>query len=80
MNDVTKEIYQALKAKYNKLALTKQELAVELGCSVSSINYYIGKGINLPNYKKIQGGGNGGKVIFPLHEVALFLSQTVSVA
>lgn len=55
----------------------KKELAEELGYRVSAINYYIGKGINLPNYKKFDGKGNGGRVIFPLIEVAIFLSNTI---
>ena len=80
MNDTTKEIYQSLKATYNKSAIDKRELASELGCSVSIINYYLAKGINLPNYKKFTGNGNGGKVLFPLQEVAIFLTQTTKVA
>ena len=80
MNEAEKEIYQSLKIKYNKSALSKRELADELGCAQSTINYYISKGINLPNYKKLQGCGNGGKVIFPLHEIATFLANTVKVA
>lgn len=80
MNESAKEIYQELKAKYHKSAISKRELAEELGCAESTINYYISKGINLPNYKKLQGKGNGGKVIFPLQEVAAFLSQTIKVA
>ncbi len=76
MNDAIKEIYQTLMSKYNKSAISKQELADELGISIHTINYYITKGINLPNYKKLQGSGNGGKVMFPLNEVAKYLSQT----
>lgn len=79
MNELTSEIYQTLKTKYQKLALSKKELAIELGCAVSTINYYLAKGINLPNYKKLQGKGNGGKILFPLLEVAVFLSQTTKV-
>ena len=79
MNEAVKDIYQDLKIKYKKSAINKRELAIELGCSVSIINYYITKGINLPNYKKLSGGGNGGRVLFPLQEVALFLFQTTKV-
>ncbi|MCC2644784.1 MAG: hypothetical protein K0R94_562 [Burkholderiales bacterium] len=80
MNEAVRDIYQDLKVKYQKSAINKRELAQELGCSVSIINYYIAKGINLPNYKKLAGNGNGGKVLFPLQEVALFLVQTIKVA
>lgn len=81
MNETNiKEIFADLKSKYNKSTLTKSELAQELGCGVSTINYYIARGINLPNYKKLSGNGNGGKVLFPIGEVAIFLSQTTKVA
>lgn len=80
MNDAIKEIYQNLRAKYNKSAITKQELADELGLSLSAINYNLSRGINLPNYKKLQGMGKYGKVLFPLNEVATYLSQTSKVA
>lgn len=80
MNDAVKEIYQNLRTKYNKSAITKQELADELGVSLSAINYNLSRGINLPNYKKLQGVGKYGKVLFPLHEVANYLSQTSKVA
>lgn len=80
MNETVREIYQELRTKYQKSAIGKKELAKELGCSVSAIDYYIAKGINLPNYKKLAGNGNGGKVLFPLQEVALFLVQTTKIA
>ena len=79
MTEASKEIYQKLAIKYGKSAINKRELAIELGYTVSSINYYLAKGINLPNYKKLSGKGNGGRVIFPLQEVAVFLSQTTQV-
>lgn len=79
MNETAKEIYQELRSKYQKSAINKRELATELGCSVSAIDYYISKGINLPNYRKLTGSGNGGRVLFPLQEVALFLVQTTKV-
>ena len=37
MNETTKQIYQDLKIKYQKSAISKRELATELGCSVSII-------------------------------------------
>ena len=80
MNNTVKELFHALSAKYKKSALNKRELAQEIGCSVSAINYYISKGINLPHYKKFGGNGNGGKVLFPIHEVAVFLTQSTKVA
>ena len=80
MTESQKLIYQTLITKYQKSAIGKQELAHELDCSVSLINLYLSQGTNLPNYKKSSGNGNGGRVYFPLHEVAIFLSQTTKVA
>jgi len=72
-------IHEDLKQKYNKLTLTKKELANELNVSVSSINSYIVKGTGIPEYIKI-GTGKNGKVLFPLTSVVSFLSNTVKVA
>lgn len=83
MEEEIKAIYQGLNDKYKKLALTKKELSQELGISVSSINYYLSKGINLPRYKKFDGkgmGGYGGKVLFPLTEIAKYLIRTNKIA
>ena len=79
MNETTKTIYQELLAKYNKSSIGKVELSNELGISVSTINYYLNRGINLPNYRKLEGKGNGGRVIFPLQELALFLTHNTRV-
>ena len=79
MDEKTHIIYQMLSQKYRKQALNKKELSQELGISVSSINYYLSIGINLPEYKKLNSrniGGNGGKVLFPVSEVAKYLAET----
>lgn len=80
MNQTIKDIYLELSTKYNKSTLTKSELAQELNISVSTINYYLSRGINLPNYKKLSGKAKFGRVLFPLLEIAIFLSQTTKVA
>lgn len=46
------EIYKYLLTKYNKLMLNKEELAYELGVSVSSINNYIVQGKGIPDFVK----------------------------
>jgi predicted DNA-binding transcriptional regulator AlpA len=83
MDEEVKTIYQMLSQKYKKQALNKKELSQELGISVSSINYYLSIGLNLPRYKKLNSkgmGGNGGKVLFPVSEVAKYLSETNKVS
>jgi putative hemolysin len=76
---INEEIYKYLLGKYNKLALNKEELAHELGVSVSAINNCIVRGYGLPNFKKNHGSKNG-RVFFPLICIAEYLSNTVKVA
>lgn len=85
MDELTKIIYEELLKKYNKQAINKKELAVELGISVSSINQFLKKGINLPEYKKNEvvkvGSKNSdkddsGRISFPLFGVAKHLTKT----
>jgi predicted transcriptional regulator len=79
-NQLSIEIYKSLKEKYqNKEVLTKKELSSELGVSVSSINYYIQRGEGLPSYIKF-GGGDKGRVLFPIVNVVEYLSDTVLVS
>lgn len=73
------KVYQYLTNKYNKLALTKAELAVELGISVSSINQYICQGKGLPSYLRVVNGKNT-RIVFPLNNIVSYISNTVKVA
>ena len=75
----SKQIHEDLRKKYNKSTLTKQELANELGMSVSSIKTYIGKGEGIPEYVK-GGTAKNGKVLFPVVNVVDYLSNTYKVA
>lgn len=72
-------ICKRLAEKYGKSVLNKTELSHELGISVSTINNYISKGFGLPNFVKIGRSANGS-VIFPIEEIAMFLTNTVKVA
>jgi len=72
-------ILQSLQEKYKKVALSKQELANELGLGLSTVSKFMADGIGLPNYKKI-GHAKNSRVIFPIVNVAEFLSTTVEVA
>ena len=72
-------MFSALQHKYNKLALSKSELAQELGMGLSTVSKMMAEGIGLPNYKKI-GNAKNSRVLFPLADVAEFLSDTMEVA
>lgn len=72
-------ILQSLQERYGKGALSKQELAHELGLGLSTVSKFMSDGIGLPNYKKI-GTAKNSRVIFPLINVAEFLADTVEVA
>ena len=72
-------IYNDLKSRYNKLTLSKKEMASELGISYSTIDGYIAKGYGIPNYKKL-GTAKNAKVVFNIIDVSEFLSQTIKTA
>jgi len=58
--------------------LLKKELAGELGIAVSTLNNYMAKGSGIPRYRRM-GDARNSKVVFPIIEVAKFLSDTVEV-
>lgn len=68
-----------LKKQYKKTALNIQELADELGVSVNTVRLGIKQGKGMPRYKKIGGGKERQRVIFPIIEVAKFLANTEEV-
>ena len=68
------EIYKYLLTKYNKLMLNKEELAYELGVSVSSINNYIVQGKGIPEYVK-SGDAKNSKVSFSIYSIARYISN-----
>jgi len=72
-------IFGALQQKYNKLALSKSELAQELGMGLSTVSKMMAEGMGLPNYKKV-GNAKNSRVLFPLADVAEFLADTIEVA
>lgn len=78
-NQSYKTTFDALQHKYKKLALSKSEFAKEIGMGLSTISKMMAEGMGLPNYKKI-GTAKNSRVIFPLVDVAKFLSDTVEVA
>ena len=74
----TEEIVSDLRKKYGRSVLLKKELAEELGIALSTLNNYMAKGYGIPRYRKI-GDAKNAKVVFPIIEVAKFLSETVEV-
>jgi len=72
------DIVSELRGKYDKSVLGKKELAAELGIALSTLNNYMAKGYGIPRYRKI-GDAKNAKVVFPIIEVAKFLSETVEV-
>ena len=78
-NYINEAIYQDLLTRYKKVVLNKEELAHELGVSVSAINNCIVKGYGIPAYTKLGHQANA-RVVFPVVCVAEFLSNTVKVA
>lgn len=60
-------IYDQLKTKYNKLGLSRTELAKELGISLPTLDRMLSKGDPLPAYKKV-----GRQYLFLLENVAAF--------
>ncbi len=73
-----KSIENQLLKQYRKMALSKKELAECLGLGVSTVSKLMSQGYGLPNYKKL-GNSRNARVVFPISEVARFLSDTVKV-
>ena len=64
---------QLLYSKYEKMNLTRKELAFELGISVSSLEKLIAEDRLPIRYKRL-GSTQKARYVFPLLEVARFLS------
>ncbi len=65
-----KNTLEWLQKKYNKLGLSRRELAKELGISLSTLDRMIANKEALPKYRKV-----GGRYFFPLEEIAKFLDE-----
>jgi len=74
--DTQKVILDDLKSKYKKLTLTVDETSKELGVSSATIRTGIANGIGVPAFKQIGIGLKRKKYVFPLNEIARFLSDT----
>lgn len=76
MNDIYQEVMKNLRSKYKKQTLSIQETAHEMGVSTSTLRGGIREGKQVPDYKIIGYGEIRKKVVFPIHSVAKFLSDT----
>lgn len=73
-------IFDDLRAEGYGLHINKKQYAEITGCSVSAVNFCIGKGYGIPVYKKL-GSQKNARVLFSLRDVAEYLSaQTVITA
>jgi lambda repressor-like predicted transcriptional regulator len=75
---ITADIVNDLRQKYGRSVISKKELSKELNIAISTLNNYMAKGYGIPRYRKI-GEAKNAKVVFPIIEVAKFLSDTVEV-
>ena len=65
------ETLKHLQEKYNKLVLSRTELAQELGVSIATFDRMLVNGEGLPKYKRI-----GNRYFFSLEEIASYLENT----
>ena len=66
-------ILNQLKDKYDKLGLSRKELAKELNLSLATLDRMLANNDKLPTYKKI-----GRQYIFPLTGIAAFFEEQQS--
>lgn len=71
--------HKYLSEKYQKLTLSKVELADELGVSVRSINNSIVRGSGVPEYIKM-GESKNATVIFPIVNIVEYMGNTIKIA
>ena len=64
------KILNQLQAKYDKLGLSRTELAQELGISIATLDRMLANGDDLPKYKKL-----GRQYLFLLTDIASFFED-----
>ncbi len=67
-----REILIQLQAKYNKLGLSRTELAQELGISLATLDRMLANGDSLPHYTKL-----GRQYLFLLTDIASFFECNI---
>lgn len=78
VSNTNKLTQKYLYEKYNRTVISKQEYASETGESVSTVDSKISKNEGIAGYIKL-GKSKNAKIVFPISEVAAFLSNTVEV-
>ncbi len=76
--NIAESIEENLYKRYKKITLSKKELAQEMGIGLSTLNKYLANGMGLPNYIKMGDSANS-RVLFNIHDVAEFMSNTTKV-
>lgn len=66
-------IFKELHKTYGTFDLTKKQLGIVLGCSLSTIDKRIHLGLNIPRYRK---SPEGGSVMFPILDIAKFIVRS----
>ncbi|CAA6802543.1 MAG: Unknown protein [uncultured Sulfurovum sp.] len=78
--DAYQEELKELKQQFpNKRALTLKELSQAISISIGSIRRGIKNGKGIPPFKKVGSGVSRQTVIFPITDVARFLTSTEKV-
>jgi hypothetical protein len=72
MSSEEKVIFDTLYSKYRKLAISKKEMSLETGVSVSTLDRLRKNGLGCAYLKKGQ-----GDIFYPLTELAKYYTQVV---
>ncbi len=67
-----REILNQLQSKYDKLGLSRTELAQELGVSIATLDRMLANGDSLPHYTKL-----GRQYLFLLTDIASFFERDI---
>lgn len=68
-------LVEMLFSLYCKVLFNKLDLSRLMGVSISYIDKSLARGYGIPNYKKL-GHLSNSKILFPINDVAEFLSAT----
>lgn len=72
MSNEQKVLFETLYAKYKKVALSKKEMSLETGVSISTLDRLRKSGLGCSYIKK-----GGGDIFYPLTELAKYYTQVV---
>ncbi len=75
MSEEEKIVFNVLYSKYNKLSLNKAEMAVECGCSTSTLDRLRGESLG-SSYIKLK----KGDINYPLTEIAKYFARVTLTA